>query len=46
MTRRKRIERIDSAKQEMESLMNKICGESGAEKISCGYHTQQKQIET
>ena len=24
MTRRKRIERIDSAKQEMESLMNKI----------------------
>ena len=38
---RKGIERINSAKKELESLIK------AAEftKISCGYHTEQKQIE-
>ena len=47
MTRRKRIERINSAKQELESLIKIInraaeFGESGAEKIRSRYHTEQK----
>ena len=51
MTRVRRIERINSAKQELECLEKQMLqaaeffGESGAKRINYGYHTKQIQIE-